>query len=199
MRRSRDPLTVTCWDRNRFGGDLKPWRSTSMPGAPDCDVTAQQETSGASYARHQRRAPLARQMVIAIVAGALDGVACYFAARALGGGRGDIMLWTCLFLAGLSAGLVTLGLCRKRSERAWRALAIMLGPVVTLLGTRGKRLVWASSPHAMAAAPSASRSAAPRSSPAVIAAIVTALAAAARVTAIWDTVQCWPQMHLQEG
>ena len=143
------------------------------------------KTAGASYARHRRLAPWAR--MVALAALALDGVACYFAAQALGRSQGDIMVWTCVFLAGLSAGLVTLDFCQKRCERAGRELAIFLRPFVTLLGTRGKGLLSASRRHAMAAASSASRPAMPRSSPAAIAAIVTALAAATRATAIWDT------------
>lgn len=157
-----------------------------MPGAPDCDVTAQQEAAGASYARHRRLARWARMVAVALAAIALDGIACYFAAQALGSGRGDILVWTCLFL-GVLSGLVTLDFCQKRRERAWRELAILLRPSVTLLGTRGKGLLSVSSPHAMAAVSSASRPATPRSSPAAIAAIVTALTAATHATAIWDT------------
>lgn len=200
MRRSRGPLTITFWDREGFGGDLKPRGSTSMPGAPDCDVTAQQAAPAASYAPHRRGTPLVWAMVIVIAAGALDAAACYFAARTLGGGQGDIVLWTCLFLAGVSVGLVTLGFCRKRSERAWHALAILAGLVVTLLGTRGKRLTWAFSPQAKATASSASRPAAPGFSSARPAAtIVIALDIANLVAVIWDTVSRWPQMRLQEG
>jgi hypothetical protein len=143
------------------------------------------KTAEASYARHRRLAPWAR--MVALAALALDGVACYFAAQALGRSQGDIMVWACLFFAVLSAGQVTLDFCQKRCEHAWRELAILLRPFVTLLGTRGKGLLPAPSPHAMAAASSASRPTTPRSSPAAIAAIVTALTAATRATAIWDT------------
>jgi hypothetical protein len=135
-----------------------------------------------------RRAWLPLRLLLVLAALALDGMACYFAVQALGGSQGDILLWTCLFLGALSAGLVILDFCRKR---AWRALAT--------LGTRGKCLGSAFSSRAVTAASSASRPASPRAPPTATAVIVTALAAATRVIAIWTPPQRWPQMHLQEG
>ena len=71
-----------------------------------------------------RRARLPLRLLLALAALALDGMACYFAVQALGGSQGAI-LWTCLFLGALSVGQVILDFCRKRAERAWRALATL--------------------------------------------------------------------------
>jgi hypothetical protein len=140
-----------------------------------------------------RRHALPLRLLLALAALALAALAlyCYFAVQALGGSQGTILLWTCLFLGALSAGQVILDFCRKRAERAWRALA--------MLGTRGKCLGSAFSSRAVTAASSASRPASPRAPPTATAVIVTALAAAARVIAIWTPPQRWPQMRLQEG
>jgi hypothetical protein len=131
-------------------------------------------------------------MVIALVVVTLDGVPCYFAARALGGSQGAAAVWTGLFLASLSAGRVTLGFCRKRCERVWRTPDILVRPFVMLLGTRGKGLVSASDSLVMTTASSASRPATPRSSLAAVVAIVTAFAAATRVTVLWDAATALP-------
>jgi hypothetical protein len=139
----------------------------------------------------RRRAWLPLRLLLALAALALDGMACYFAVQALGGSQGDILLWTCLSLGVLAAWQVILDFCRKRAERAWRALAT--------LGTRGKCLGSGFSSRAVTAASSASRPASPRAPPTATAVFVTALAAARRVIAIWTPPQRWPQMHLQEG
>jgi predicted lipid-binding transport protein (Tim44 family) len=147
--------------------------------------------SRAIQAGYRRRRAWWLRLLVALAALALDGMACYFAVQALGGSQSDILLWTCLFLGALSAGQVILDFCRKRAERAWRALAT--------LGTRGKCLGSAFSSRAVTAASSASRPASPRAPPTATAVIVTALAAATRVIAIWTPPLRWPQMHPQEG
>jgi hypothetical protein len=85
--------------------------------------------------RPRRRASLPRQVTFALGTVALDGVACYFAAQALGGDQESTLVWTGLFLAVLGGGEVALDHYRDRSERAWRALAILIGVFVGLLGT----------------------------------------------------------------
>jgi hypothetical protein len=85
--------------------------------------------------RPRRRAPLPRQVTIAIGTVALDGVACYFAAQALDGSQDATLVWTGLFLGVLAGGEVALDFYRDRSERAWHALVIIIGVFVTLLGT----------------------------------------------------------------
>jgi hypothetical protein len=84
--------------------------------------------------RPRRRAPLPRQVILALVTVALDGVACYFAAQALGGSQGATLVWTCLFLAVLAGGEVALDFYRDRNLRAWRTLAVLTGAFVTVLG-----------------------------------------------------------------
>lgn len=54
--------------------------------------------------RPRRRASLPRQVTFALGTVALDGVACYFAAQALGGDQESTLVWTGLFLAVLGGG-----------------------------------------------------------------------------------------------
>lgn len=75
----------------------------------------------AEYPR--RRAPLLRQALIALATVALDGVACWFAAQALGNGQVETLVWTALFLAVLASGEVALDYASEHSARAWRLLA----------------------------------------------------------------------------
>ena len=79
-----------------------------------------------------RRALLPRQVTFALVTVIPDGLACYLAALALGGGLDATLAWTGLFLAVLAGGQAALGFC---GDRARRALAVLTGLVVILLGT----------------------------------------------------------------
>ena len=85
--------------------------------------------------RPRRRAPLPRQVILALITVAMDGVACYFAAQALGGSLDATLVWTGLFLGVLVGGEAALGFYRDRGERAWRVLAVLIGFFVILLGT----------------------------------------------------------------
>ena len=82
----------------------------------------------------RRRAPLPRQVILALATVGLDGVACYFAAQALGGGQDSTLAWTGLFLVVLAGGEAALDFYRDRNLRAWRALAVLAGAFVMLLG-----------------------------------------------------------------
>ena len=73
-------------------------------------------------------------MTLALGTVVLNGVACYAGAQALGGSQAAALAWTGLFLAVLAGGEAALGFCRDRSERAWRALVIVTGLLVILLG-----------------------------------------------------------------
>ena len=84
--------------------------------------------------RPRRRAPRSRQIALALVTIAMDGVACYFAAEALNGDRTFTLVWTVLFLAVLAGGEAGLDYYRDRSQRSWRILAGMLGAFLLLLG-----------------------------------------------------------------
>ena len=67
-----------------------------------------------------RRAPLPRQVLIALVTVILDGLACYLTALALGGSLDATLAWTGLFLGVLAGGQAALGFCRDRGDRARR-------------------------------------------------------------------------------
>ncbi len=86
----------------------------------------------AEYPR--RRAPLPRQVILALITVALDGVACYFAAQALDGSQSATWVWTGLFLGVLAGGEVALDFYRDRNLSVWRALVALTGVFVTLLG-----------------------------------------------------------------
>ena len=82
-----------------------------------------------------RRAPRIRQLLLAALTIALDGLACNFAAQALGGGPRETLVWTALFLAVLAAGELALDVYQERQRRAgWRFLAGGLGAFVAMLG-----------------------------------------------------------------
>ncbi len=81
-----------------------------------------------------RRAPRPRQWLIAAGALALDGVACYFAAEALGSGQQETLAWALLFLALLGIGEVALDHYSDGREAAWRLTAAALSGFVVLLG-----------------------------------------------------------------
>jgi len=82
----------------------------------------------------QRRAPRPRQRGYAILTVAVDGVACYFAAEALGASQYSTLVWTALFLAVLAVGEIGLDFYRDRHQGAWHAVAYMLGAFVAGLG-----------------------------------------------------------------
>jgi hypothetical protein len=84
--------------------------------------------------RPERRASRPGQVLLALVMVALDGVACYFAAQALGGTQSATLVWTALFLAVLGGGEMALDVCRDRNPGLWRPLGIVLGAFVALLG-----------------------------------------------------------------
>jgi MFS family permease len=73
-----------------------------------------------------RRAPLLRQAFIAALTVGLDGVACWFAAQALGNGQTETLLWAVLFLAVLAGGEITLDYYSERGGHAWRLLVTCL-------------------------------------------------------------------------
>jgi hypothetical protein len=82
----------------------------------------------------QRRASLMRQAIVAALTVALDAVACWFAAQALGGGQLETMLWAALFLAILAGGEIALDYYSDHGPKAWRPLALGLAGFVVGLG-----------------------------------------------------------------
>lgn len=81
-----------------------------------------------------RRAPLPRQVLLALVTVLLDGLACYLTALALGGSPDATLAWTGLSLGVLAGGQAALGFCGDRGDRARRALVLLTGFAVILLG-----------------------------------------------------------------
>jgi hypothetical protein len=93
------------------------------------------ESHLAVQAEHpHRRASLPQQVAIAGLSVALDGVACWFSAQALGNGQLESLLWAALFLAVLAGGEIALDYYSDRSRKAWRLLAFGLAAFVTGLG-----------------------------------------------------------------
>jgi len=84
--------------------------------------------------RPRRRAPLPRQVILALTTVAMDGVACYFAAQTLDGSQDTTLIWTGLFLAVLAGGEAALDFYRDRNLHTWRVLALLTGGFVALLG-----------------------------------------------------------------
>lgn len=84
--------------------------------------------------RPRRRAPLPRQVILALITVALDGLACYFAAQALDGSQDSTLVWTGLFLGVLAGGEFALDFYKDRNERTWHSLVVLIGIFVTLLG-----------------------------------------------------------------
>jgi hypothetical protein len=82
----------------------------------------------------RRRAPLLRQLIIALITVGLDGVACWFAAQALGSDQVETLVWAGLFLVILAAGEVALDRCSESSRTAWNLLVVGLTLFVAGLG-----------------------------------------------------------------
>jgi hypothetical protein len=107
-------------------------RAAELSATAADSATVAYRTVQAEHPR--RRAPLPRQVILALITVALDGVACYFAAQALDGSQSATWVWTGLFLAILAVGEVALDFHRDRNLRVWKALATLTGIFVTLLG-----------------------------------------------------------------
>jgi hypothetical protein len=112
--------------------------ATQSARAVELSVTAA-ESATVAYrtvqAEHPRRcASLPRQVTLALITVALDGVACYFAAQALDGSQDATWVWTGLFLGVLAVLEVALDFYRDRNLRVWKALVALAGIFVALLG-----------------------------------------------------------------
>lgn len=120
--------------RTRQAADLA-GRSAGLAAA---EATAAREARVAHQvvqAEHpRRRAPLPRQVLLALMTVVLDGLACYFAAQALDASQDATVVWAGLFLAVLAGGEVALDFYRDRHQRAWRALVGLLGVFILVLG-----------------------------------------------------------------
>ena len=70
-----------------------------------------------STSSSERRASRPRQLLLALVTVALDGVACFFAAQALGGAQSGTLVWTALFLAVLGRDEASLHAAVQTADR----------------------------------------------------------------------------------
>jgi hypothetical protein len=83
----------------------------------------------------KRRAPLIRQVLLALLFVGLDGVACDFAAQAAGAGQTGTLFIASLFLGALVAGEVLLDAASRRwARRTWRWIAMGLACYIVGLG-----------------------------------------------------------------
>jgi hypothetical protein len=120
------------WSRVRRAADIAFRSGKAAEKAGKVAEEAEIEHQIIQAEQPQRTAPLPRQMLFALLTVAFDGVACYFAAQAVGGGQLETLVWAGLFLAVLGAGEWVLDHCRDR--RWWRLLAVGLGAFVSVLG-----------------------------------------------------------------
>lgn len=122
------------WSRARQWNDIVR-HSRDEEEAARQGAAAARESHLAVQAEHpRRRASLLRQLIIAALSVALDGVACWFAAQALGNGQTETLLWSGLFLAVLAGGEVALDHYGDRNRKTWRVLAAGLAVFVLGLG-----------------------------------------------------------------
>jgi len=96
--------------------------------------TAQAAHQAVQAAHPRRRAPWPRQVTLASGTVVLDGLACYLAARALGGSPDAALAWTGVSVAVLAGAEAALGCYRDRGEHAWRVLVMLTGFFVIVLG-----------------------------------------------------------------
>jgi hypothetical protein len=121
--------------RARQAADLASRSAGAADQAATTAVRAEVAHQTIQAERPRRCAPLPRQVVLALITVALDGLACYFAAQALDGSQDATLVWTALFLSVLAGGEFALDFYKDRSERTWHSLVILIGTFVTLLGT----------------------------------------------------------------
>lgn len=122
------------YSRVRQAADTERRSGETAAAADDRSAAAKVAYRTIQAERPQRRASRPRQLLLTLVAVALDGVACYFAAEALGGNQSATLVWTVLFLAVLGGGELALDVCRDRNPGLFRPLAIVLGAFVSGLG-----------------------------------------------------------------
>jgi len=123
------------WSRTRHATDIVNHAADEAGQAEAATVEAEISHRAIQAEHPERRAPRPRQLLLAGVTIALDGLACNFAAQALGDDQRTTLVWTALFLAVLAGGELALDAYRERRQRtAWRLLAGGLGAFVAMLG-----------------------------------------------------------------
>lgn len=122
------------WARARQAADLGSQAIAQAEKADRARRAADSAYKTVQAENPDRRAPRARQWLIAAGTLALDAVACVFAAEALNGSTDETYLWAGLFLAVLGAGELALDHCRETHRIAWRWIAGILSAFIVLLG-----------------------------------------------------------------
>ncbi|HWF79312.1 MAG TPA: hypothetical protein VN695_01935 [Streptosporangiaceae bacterium] len=122
------------WSRTRRMTDQVAQGTKAASDADSASANAELDHRATQAENPDRTAPRLRQWIVAGGTLALDGVACYFAAEALGGGQSETLVWAGLFLALLGAGEVTLDLYRDSHRVLWRWTACILVTFIMLLG-----------------------------------------------------------------
>ena len=129
-----DEAVADQWLRARLAADIAARSARTAEQAAAEAQRAEVAHLAIQPKQPRRRAPLPRQVTLALGTVVLDGLACYFAGRALGGSLDATLVWTGLFLGVLAGGQAALGFCQDRGERAWRVLVTLIGFFVILLG-----------------------------------------------------------------
>jgi hypothetical protein len=123
------------WSRTRQATDMV---GQAAADARDADLErdrADLDHKAMQAENPERRASRPRQWLLAGGVLALDGVACYFAAEALGGSQPETLAWAVLFLALLGGGELALDHYRDDHHVLWRWIAVVLGAFIGMLGT----------------------------------------------------------------
>lgn len=122
------------WSRTRRMTDQVDQGEEAARKADSASANADLDHRAIQAENPGRTAPRPRQWLVVGGTLALDGIACYFAAEALGGDRSETLAWAGLFLALLGAAEVTLDLYRDSHRLVWRWAACVLVAFITLLG-----------------------------------------------------------------
>jgi hypothetical protein len=122
------------WARTRQAADLVSQATADAERAERARRAAELAYKTVQAEHPDRRAPRPRQWLIAAGALALDAVACFFAAEALGGSITETLVWAALFLAVLGVGELALDHYRETHRTAWWWIASVLSAFIVLLG-----------------------------------------------------------------
>jgi hypothetical protein len=128
------PAHEDLWSRTRQAADMVRQADADLTEAEELKREADLAYKTAQAENPERSAPRLRQWLLAAGTLALDSVACYFAAQALGADQVQTLAWTVLFLVLLGAGEFALDLFRDGHRLIWRGIAAVLTGFVFLLG-----------------------------------------------------------------